>query len=210
MRGESNPNYGKPTWAKGQHLSEETRQKISESHKGKIASEETRQKLSEINSGKIISETTRMKMSESAKKSWTEERRIKQSGENNSMFGKTHTEEVRKKIGLANKNSWTEERRKKQGEIFSKMNSGENHPMFGKHFSEEHREKLSISHKGEKNPSAKQVVRLIDSKIYACGKYAAEENQINYNTFKSKCRNHDEFIYYDEWITLQNDYKGEE
>lgn len=43
-KGENHINYGK-------HLSEETRQKISEAHKGKVVSEETKRKLSELNSG---------------------------------------------------------------------------------------------------------------------------------------------------------------
>ena len=210
MKGKNNPNYGKSTWNKGLNLSEETKQKLSELHKGKPLSEETRKKIGEKHSGKVIPKEIRIKMSESGKRSWTEERRINQSGKNNPMFGKTHTEEVRKKIGLSNKNAWTEERRKKQSEMSSKMNSGENHPMWGKHISEETREKLSETHKGEKNPSAKQVVRLIDGKVYACGRYAAEENQINYNTFKSKCRKRDEFMYYDEWLTQQNDYEKTE
>jgi hypothetical protein len=209
MKGENNPNYGKPTWTKGRHLSEETRRKLSESHKGKVLSEETRKKISEKQTRKATSKETRIKMSESAKKSWTEERRINQCGENNPMFGKIHAEETRKKIGLANKNAWTEERQKKQSEISSKMNRGENHPMWGKKHTEETRKKISEAHKGAKHPCAKQVIRLIDGKIYECGKYAAEENQINYETFKCKCRKHDEFMYYDEWLTLQNDYEGE-
>ena len=42
--GEKNPNYGKP-------LSEETKEKLRQSHLGKKVSEETRLKLSEHNKG---------------------------------------------------------------------------------------------------------------------------------------------------------------
>lgn len=66
---------------KGIHHSEETKQKISEGHKGKDGywkgkdgywkgkahSEETKRKLSEINKGKVLSEETKKKMSESRK-----------------------------------------------------------------------------------------------------------------------------------------------
>jgi hypothetical protein len=45
LYGESHPYYGK-------HLSEEHRQKISESHKGKIHSDEAKQKMSEKQKGK--------------------------------------------------------------------------------------------------------------------------------------------------------------
>lgn len=69
---------------------------------------------------------------------------------------------------------------------------------------------FSESHSGGKNPSAKQVIRLGDGKIYSCGKYAAMENQINYEIFKGKCRRHDEFMYYNEWLTEQNDYNNKE
>lgn len=209
MSGENNPNYGKSTWLKGGHQSEETKRKLSESHKGKPLSEETRKKMSEKRLGKTMSQETRNKLSKSVKASWTIERRENHSGEGNPMYGKTHTEETREKIGLANKILWTDDRRKKQSEISSKMNSGENHPMWEKHHTEETRKKMSDGHKGAKNHSAKQVVRLIDEKIYACGKDAAAENQINYSTFTSQCRKHKDFMYYDEWITKQNEYNKE-
>lgn len=57
----------------GRHHSEETRRKMSESHKGKILSEETKRKLSEANKGntyhkgKKHSEETRIKISEANK-----------------------------------------------------------------------------------------------------------------------------------------------
>jgi hypothetical protein len=56
----------------GKHLSEETKKKISESHKGeknpnfgKHLSEETKKKMSEARLGKKITEETRKKLSES-------------------------------------------------------------------------------------------------------------------------------------------------
>jgi len=45
----------------------ETRQKMSEWHKGKVFSLETRQKMSKVNTGKKLSEETKRKISESGK-----------------------------------------------------------------------------------------------------------------------------------------------
>ena len=59
-----NPMYGK-------HHSDETRIKMSESHKGKTLSEETKQKMRESHKGRTFSEETRRKMSEAAKRRCT-------------------------------------------------------------------------------------------------------------------------------------------
>lgn len=215
MSGENNPNYGKQTWIKGKHWSEEVRAKMSESRKGKYIGENNPMfGKPSANKGKHLSKETREKQSESGKHAWTEERRQKQSGKNNPMFGKKHTDESRVKQSVAIKVSWTKERREEQSKIMSETRIGENNPMWGKYHSEETREKISKSchgiSAGEKNPRAKQVVRLCDCKIYSCGKYAAEENKIKYQIFARKCRQHDEFMYYDEWLTLQNDFKDKE
>lgn len=100
-------------------------------------------------------------------------------GEKNANYGKTCPEEVKKKISIANK---------------------------GKHYiSEEAKEKLRQANKGGNSPKAKKVIRLCDNKIYLCAKDAAEENNINYKTFIRHCKQHRNFMYYDEWIlTLQS------
>lgn len=51
-KGEKSHFYGKAPWCKGKHLSEETKQKLSEAHKGKTLSPAHRQKLSEAHKGK--------------------------------------------------------------------------------------------------------------------------------------------------------------
>lgn len=211
MSGENNPNYGKPAWNKGKHLSEECKLKLSEANKGKTLSEETRKKISEKIYGTTKSEETRKKMSESTKNSWTDDRRNKHSGKNNPMFSNTHTEEICKKQSERMKERWQNEeyRELMSGENHPFFGCGEKHPMFGKHHSDETRKKISKSHQGifsgGKNPRAKQVIRLCDGKIYDCGKYAAEENKISYGVFQRKCVKHDEFMYYNEWLTQQND-----
>ena len=65
-------------------ISEETKKKMREAHKGKKQSEETRKKLSEANKGKKLPEETRKKLSEANK-------------------GKHLSEEHKNKIGEASK-----------------------------------------------------------------------------------------------------------
>jgi len=60
MSGINNPNFGKP-------LSDETKQKLSDSLKGRVISEETRVKTSQTMKGIPKTEETRKKMSESQK-----------------------------------------------------------------------------------------------------------------------------------------------
>ena len=69
--GENNPNFGKPAWNNGKHLSEETRKKMSEALKGKRLSEEHKRKLSEAHKGKHYSAELCKKMGEARKgKHW--------------------------------------------------------------------------------------------------------------------------------------------
>ena len=93
----------------GKHLSEETRQKMSEANKG------------ENNSmfGKHLSEETRQKLSEARK------------GKPSCMKGKHHSEESRKKIGAARKGkSLSAETRK----MMSEAQKGKNHWTKGTHW----------------------------------------------------------------------------
>ena len=88
--------------SKVQPRTEEYRRKISEANTGKKASEDTRKKLSEShkgqvpwNKGKHHSEYTLKKMSDSKK------------GSNNSMYGKHHSEDTRRKISEAAKRRYS-------------------------------------------------------------------------------------------------------
>ena len=104
---------------KGHPVSEESKKKNSEAHKGKHTgadnpfygkhhSEETRKKISEGNKGK-------------------------QAGENNPMYGKHHTDEARIKMSGALKGKHT----------------GADNPMYGKHHTDEARIKMSDALKGK-------------------------------------------------------------
>ena len=211
--GENNPNFGNhmseehkkkiSELRRGASPSEETRQKLSASQKarwtedqkeewskkisgenhpmfGKRHSDESKKKNSESHKGKKATEEARKNMSNAQKERWTDE--------------------LKEQMSKTQKDRWTEERKQKQSERSSGENNpmfgvhryGKDHPMFGKHHTEESKRKSSESHKGlqagGKHPLAKKVIRLLDLKVYDCGKDAALDNNINYATFRTKCR----------------------
>ena len=63
----SETHKGEKNYNYGKHLSEKTRKKMSEWHKGKVLSDETRKKIGEWQKGKVLSDETRKKISESEK-----------------------------------------------------------------------------------------------------------------------------------------------
>lgn len=97
---------GRESTFKGKHHTEESKQKLCESHLGKRASDETRKKLSEArqdekhwNYGKHWSDETKRKMGQSHTGfKHTEESKQKMSdsrkGEKNNFYGKQHSEET--------------------------------------------------------------------------------------------------------------------
>lgn len=102
----------------GRKVSEETRKKISDFHKGNTytlgvkRSEETKEKLRIAFKGRIVSAETKQKLSKALKgRTIPEEQREKSSKglieyyktHQNPMTGRTHTKEAREKIGLAQK-----------------------------------------------------------------------------------------------------------
>jgi hypothetical protein len=126
--------------AKGQHLSNEARRKISESKIGKPRSEETRQKLSKALTGRFV-------------------------GENNPFYGKHHTDETKKKISENHKEAYasgkihpmkgkhfSEEQKRKMSETLKEgYRTGKHTPpnyWKGKKFSEDHKRHISEGGKG--------------------------------------------------------------
>lgn len=106
----------------GMHHTEETKRKMSESHKGKSHTVDTRKKLSEANKGKTsprkgmkASEETRKKISESRKGitlSDDTRRKISESkkGQVPGTKGKKMTEEQRRKSSESHKKYWERKR----------------------------------------------------------------------------------------------------
>lgn len=70
VSGDKNPMYGKPPWNKGKKLkphSEETKKKMSESHKGKVKTKSHKENLSKALKGKSKSMEHRQKLSDANK-----------------------------------------------------------------------------------------------------------------------------------------------
>lgn len=192
---------------------EEARIALSEARKGKPRSEEVKRKVSEKAKERYKDPAYHERMKRIAKDRCTDEfkRKIsermkgKVSGENNPMFGRNHTEETKKK----------------QSELKQGMYVGEKNPFYGKTHTEETKEKLRIANKGnwagEKNPfygshrtrgtgpRARKIIRLLDEKVYECIMDAAEDNHMDRHTVTRHCKAHKNFMYYDEWLTTQND-----
>ena len=67
---------------------------------------------------------------------------------------------------------------------------------------EEARKIHSQRFSGGKNPSAKQVIRLCDYKVYDTVKSCRTDNNINSATMHDMLKQHRNFMYYDEWINM--------
>lgn len=190
-------------------FSEEHKRKIGEAHKGKVVSEETRKKLSE--SHKNPSEETRRKIVEN---------RRSMSGENNPMYGKHHTEESKRKIGESNKGNQSpmkgrkhsEETKKKISEAHKGKRTGKDNPNYGNH-------KLKGKYAGKNSPSygtGKAVVQLTkDNKFvaeYVSANEAAKITGINQGGITQVCNHSNNrktaggfiWMYKNEYITIQN------
>lgn len=143
----------------GTHLSEETKNKLSDALKGRIISDETKQKMSKAQKGnkkflgKHHTEETKSKMRESAKNR-PEEYREKISKR---LKGKTKSEEHKRKLSEANKGKrasnearkkMSERRKGKSNPMYGVHRYGEDAPFYGKHLSEEARKKISEIRKG--------------------------------------------------------------
>lgn len=127
-------------------ISDQTRQKMSESQKGRQHSDETRDKIRRAGKERC------------------------KNPENCSMYGKHHSEETKQKIreGQKNKTPISKETREKM----RMNNKGENNPMYGKHPSEESRKRMSESQKG--HPVSEETRRKIGESNK--GKLAGKNN----------------------------------
>ena len=106
---------------------------------------------------------------------------------------------------------WSDEQRKHMSEVKTGKRCGEDATFFGHKHTEETRELLSMLAKqktGENNPRARKVIRLSDGKVYGYLFGAAQDNGIGRNAMSVRCKKHNGFMFYDEWLTQQNDLEN--
>lgn len=125
-------------------------------------------------------EEARITFSENLKKYYSKK-------ENHPSYGRHLTEAHKKKISEANKGNKYCVGRVVSDETKKKISEANKNP------SEETRKKMSESQKarnlnGGRNPRARKVRRISDGKIYGCMKDAANDNNINYSTFKARMK----------------------
>lgn len=187
VSGKNNPMFGK------KH-SEETKKKITEKRgndKRYDVTDKHREITSKIHKGKIVSDETKDLISKN--------RKGKNTGKNNPMFGKTHSDEVKNKISKSNTGkTHSEETKNKISEATKgKVINYETRQKIsiaktGKKrepFSEEWLKKLSLSKKGrvmseetkEKLIKSKTGMKYKESICPHCGKIGGGGNMIRYH-----------------------------
>ena len=57
---------------------------------------------------------------------------------------------------------------------------------------------------GGNNPSARQVIRLRDEKIYSTVRDCCNDNNINNSTMWERLKQHRDFMYYNEWLNMSD------
>ncbi len=160
--------------------------------------------------GKHLTEKTKEKISQKAKNRM-------RSKNNVPFYGKCHTEDTKQYLSDVAIARWKNEKYREN--IINKLiglNIGEKHWNFGKHLSNETKNKISktrINNKcavGKNNPKARKVIRLSDLTIYGCMNEASINNAICRSTMRKYCKEHKDFMYYEEWLVKQNKFKGED
>lgn len=61
-----------------------------------------------------------------------------------------------------------------------------------------------LRRRGGNNNKSKKIIRLSDNKIYQTGREMAKDNNLCLTTVTKYCRLHKGFMFYDEWLTQQN------
>ena len=184
--------YGKYVvfWTKEHHTeyhkcSEETKIKRANSLRGKKRSDESKIKSSRSITKAFANDNVRKKMSDSAKASWTDERReqarLNNMDKNNPMYGKSLSKdacdsksssmkavwsdnEYKQRVSKSMKESWTNEKRLE----YSKRFSGKNNPMCGE-YSEDIKRKIKNT-------------RILRKSLY--NNYVASGGKLSYSEFR--------------------------
>lgn len=172
-------------------ISNETRQKISDSNKGKKRTEETKRKIGNAHKGKKISDEQKLLLSNLKKDSMI--------GIGNPMYGLKHSEESKLKMKLKKINKKLSEDHKRK---LSKAKDGKISTMKGKKHSEETKLKMSKIRKGVKHSEEhKRKLSIInklrsilifyngkfyDSKSEFCSLYNIKSNNAFYSLIKKE------------------------
>lgn len=148
-------------------------------------SEETKRKLSEAMTGKYTKENNPFygHRHTEENKQIMRDKALKRIEENGVPFkGQHHTEETREQMKQSSQKRWSrqEERERMRLQMKERMKNPED------------------------NPRARKVIRLCDLKVYECMIYASQDNNVHVSTIRKYCKKHQDFMYYDEWITQQN------
>lgn len=152
-------------------------------------SEETKEKLRKAMLGKYTKENSPFYGHQHTEESKQimREKVLKRIEENGVPFkGQHHTKESREKMKKSSQKRWSrpEERERMRQQMKERMKNPED------------------------NPRAKKVIRLSDLTIYACMVYASQDNNMCVSTIRKYCKQHKDFMYYDEWLTQQNDLEN--
>ena len=197
---------GKPTWMKGNHHTDETKEKLREIRKKQVIPKESIRRGAEKRRGFKHSEESKRKMSEAAKGRHCSEETKKKISEKNKgkpcptkgrpspYKGVPRSEEVRQKISKANKGKvFTEEHKqrikeKRAYQIFdeeARRHMSDSHK--GLHHSEESKRKMSESRKDKKSVSQYSLdgefIREFDSM-----QLAQEITGVNRNSIRAVCQ----------------------
>jgi hypothetical protein len=142
---------------------EESKRKMSESHKGennhfygKSHSQETKNKIRDLKKGKYMGNENHMfgkNHSQETKDKISNLRKGKCVGDKNPMFGKSHSQETKDKIGNLKKGKpFSEEHKRKMSEV--KM--GEKNNFYGKRHSQETIDKIIKANTGKTCPEERK------------------------------------------------------
>lgn len=192
----------------GKHHTEDSKLKISKTHKGKVLSEEHKSKLSKVfkgriawNKGKHHTEESKMRISAAL------------TGNLHPWFGRHHSVETKEKLAESHKGKVASAETK---EKLSSLRRGELNHNYGKHLSEETRNKISKANKISHNsPEVKARRRELclkqgrffkDNKLELSVQKTFDDSNILYEKHKAIIGRPDIFIQPDICIFIDGDY----
>ena len=183
----------------GVKCSEETKQKISEAHRGKKRSEESIRKQSATLMGHTHSEETKKKIGvANSRRIWSDESKEKL---RNANIGKVLSKEHKEKIGEGLKGRMPSEKNR----AITAQNNRE------RIWTDEARKKISDANKGRPAPNKKKVVCLETGVVYDSAYEAANSLNISRSLISRVCEGKGKtaggyhWMFYDKYLNLINE-----